>query len=59
MLPTRIVAEPVRPCTASVNTAARNGATAMTVNMITRMADCRNANVRPRVSSSTSRPTIV
>jgi len=35
------------------------GAMAMTANRMTRMPDCRKANVRPRVSSSTSRPTTV
>ena len=40
--------------TAAVKAAATNGAMAITANRITRMADCRNANVRPRVWSSTS-----
>ena len=47
------------PRTAAVKPAAMNGATAITANRMTRMADCRNANVRPRVWSSTSLPTIV
>ena len=59
MLPIRTVLDPVSPRTAAVKPAAMNGATAITANMMTRMADCRNANVRPRVWSSTSLPTIV
>ena len=43
------------PRTSAVNPAATNGATAITANRMTRMAEYRNANVRPRVSSSTSR----
>ncbi len=59
MLPTCSVDDPVAPDTRAVNAPARNGAIAITANRMTRMPDCRNANVRPRVSSPTSLPTIV
>ena len=42
-----------------VNPEARKPDSAITRNRITWMVDWKNANVRPRVSSSTSRPTIV
>ena len=55
----RSVLPPVTACTKAVKPAASNGAIAITANRMTRMPDWRNANVRPRVSSSTSVPTIV
>ena len=58
-MPIRTWLDPLMPRTAAVKAAATNGAMAITANRITRMADCRNANVRPRVWSSTSLPTIV
>ena len=54
----RRLTAPPEPISA-LNAPASTGAIAMTANKITRMADCRNANVRPLVSSSTSRPITV
>ena len=43
----------------AVKPPAMNGTSAMTISRITWIVDWKNANTRPRVSSSTSSPTIV
>ena len=50
---------PFRLTISLVNRADRNGTTAMTVSRMTWMEDWKKAKTRPRVASSTSRPTMV
>ncbi len=51
--------EPVTASIAAEKPVAMNPATAITMSRMAWIVDWKNANTRPRVSSSTSRPTIV